>query len=637
MQSAPDPTEVSTVARQHEDRGDELAPDPSYLDAHGELREVDPEVLEQLRALVEVPEDAPAPVVLRRGRDTAAPLAEGVIELEAGGEVPAAGATADSLPLGYHRLHVAGRSSRLIVAPAACHLPAARAWGWSVQLYAARSRSSWGMGDLGDLRRVAAWGAGQGAGFLLVNPLGATAPVTPQQASPYSPASRRARNPLYLDVAAVPGADQLPDLAALVQEGRALAAGRQIDRDAVWLLKRRSLERIFLLVGPDDGFERWRAGQPAEFDAFATWAVLCERHGPSFRQWPEELRRPDSPAVARVGEEERERARFHLWLQYLVATQLADTSRELPLMHDLPIGVDPGGFDAWVDQDLLAPGVSVGAPPDEFSRDGQDWGLPPYVPWKLRAADYEPFVQTVRAGLQGGGGLRIDHVMGLFRLWWIPPGNSPARGGYVRYPADDLLAVLALESQRSGGVVVGEDLGTVEPGVRETLSEQQVLSYRLLWFEEDHPEHWPATSMAAVTTHDLPTVAGLWDHSDLEVQRAAGLEPNEEGTAEMRDRLHERSELSEDAGPRSAVRAAHQLLAQAPSQLLVATLDDALAEPRRPNVPGGDAATNWSLAAAVDLEELEQEELPRRIAEALGAAVTGDPGPIAVDGGRREG
>src|SRR5690606_31201878 len=157
-------------------------------------------------------------------------------------------------------------------------------------------------------------------------------------------------------------------------------------------------------------------------------------------------------------------------------------------------------------QDLLAPGVSVGAPPDEFNASGQDWGLPPYVPWKLRAADYEPFARTVRAGLQGGG-LRIDHVMGLFRLWWIPPGNGPADGAYVRYPAEDLLAILALESERAGAVVVGEDLGTVEPGVRPMLADDHVLSYRLLWFEEDEPQQWPATSMAAVTTHDLPTVA----------------------------------------------------------------------------------------------------------------------------------
>ena len=202
-----------------------------------------------------------------------------------------------------------------------------------------------------------------------------------------------------------------------------------------------------------------------------------------------------------------------------------------------------------------------------------------------------------------------------------PAGRGPDPGRLRAVPADDLLAILALESVRAGAVVVGEDLGTVEPGVRETLAEEQVLSYRLLWFEQDEPERWPPASMAAITTHDLPTVAGLWNGTDLEAQRAAGVEPNEASTQEIRDRLRERGGLDEDAGDEEAVLAAHRLLARAPSQLLVATLDDALAEPSRPNLPGGDDATNWSLAAAVPLEELEQRELPRSIARILDDAL----------------
>src|SRR5919205_1401936 len=198
------------------------------------------------------------------------------------------------------------------------------------------------------------------------------------------------------------------------------------------------------------------------------------------------------------------------------------------VIQALPIGVAGGGADAWSGQDVLARGVSVGAPPDEFNAHGQDWGSPPLVPWRLRDADYEPFTQSIRATMAGAGGLRIDHVMGLFRLWWVPAGGSAADGAYVRYPAEDLLDIVALESHRAQALVVGEDLGTVEDGVREAMAEHGILSYRLLWFEEDDPAQWPAAAMAAVTTHDLPTVAGLWTGADVEEQRAHGTGTDEE-------------------------------------------------------------------------------------------------------------
>lgn len=595
-----------------------------YTDALGSLRAIDPAVLEQVRHLADPPDDAPGPLVMRLGGTPPRFPPGAVIELEDGTALAPPAASATTLPLGYHRLTDDRGTRRLIVAPPTCHRPTTRSWGWSTQLYATRSRSSWGMGDLGDLRRLGSWAAGQGAGFVLVNPLGATAPSGPQQPSPYSPASRRFLNPIYLDVGAVPGAESIEEVAAASRPGRRLLADRHIDRDVVWALKLPALERVFSTVGPDGGFDGWRATQSDDLERFATWAVLCEQHGASFREWPIELRHPDAPEVLAERRAHGERVRFHQWLQYLLSTQLGDAAAALPVMLDLPIGVDPGGFDAWVDQDLLAAGVSVGAPPDELNTAGQDWGLPPYVPWKLRAADYEPFIQTVRAGLVGGGGLRIDHVMGLFRLWWVPPGGGPADGAYVHYPADDLLAVVALESTRAAAAVVGEDLGTVEPQVRRTLAEHQVLSYRLLWFEEEDPAAWPEASMAAVTTHDLPTVVGLWDHSDLTAQRAAGLEPNEESTATMRSRLQERAGLTEAASDEEVVLSAHRLLARSPSQLLVATLDDALAEPRRPNLPSADVSSNWSLASAVALEDVEEAALPAAVAALLGAAVDED-------------
>jgi 4-alpha-glucanotransferase len=296
----------------------------------------------------------------------------------------------------------------------------------------------------------------------------------------------------------------------------------------------------------------------------------------------------------------------------------------MAIVQDLPIGVDPDGADAWAWQDLLAEGVSVGAPPDAFNTRGQDWGLPPFVPWRLRAAAYEPFVETIRATIAGGaGGLRVDHVMGLFRLWWVPAGGEPGDGAYVRYPADDLLDIVALESHRAGAVVVGEDLGTVEEAAREAMAERNLLSYRLLWFEEDDPATWPETAMAAVTTHDLPTVAGLWDGSDLAEQRRLGMAPNEEGTEAIRTRLAAAGGLASDAPADAAVRSAHRLLARAPCRLLTATLDDAIAEPERPNIPGADdGRPNWSLALPLPLEEVERHPLALEIAASLRDGVT---------------
>jgi 4-alpha-glucanotransferase len=261
----------------------------------------------------------------------------------------------------------------------------------------------------------------------------------------------------------------------------------------------------------------------------------------------------------------------------------------------------------------------VGAPPDAFNTRGQNWGLPPLNPWRLRAAGYQPFIETIRAGLRHAGGLRLDHVMGLFRLFWIPEGADPARGAYVRYPAGDLLDILALESVRSGAVVVGEDLGTVEPEVRDELAARGLLSYRLLWFEDTEPAAWPRQALAAVTTHDLPTVAGLWTGADLERLRALGLGPNEQGTIAIRERLRRWAGLAAGASAAEAVTAAHRLLATAPSMLLAATLEDALGVVERPNVPGTTPGhhANWSLALPRTLEELEADALTRHIATLL--------------------
>jgi 4-alpha-glucanotransferase len=601
-----------------------------FVDATGQHRRISDETVDALRELIgEPPAGQRDPVLVVRPGDRR-PVGPARLVLENGSEVEHHGELPGDLPLGYHRLVDDEGERRLIVSPGRCHLPEGwRAWGWAVQLYASRSRSSWGLGDLADLRDLARTSAHElGAGFILVNPLHAVAPTLPQEPSPYYPSSRRFLNPVYLRIEDVPGAGALgEELRPLAAAGRALNDDRRIDRDEVWRLKLDALERLWARSqGGGVEFDRWVGEAPAALDEFTAWCVLAEAHGPNWREWPTALRHPSNPAVAVFVGERYERTRFHAWLQWLTSHQLAEAGRDLALIQDLPIGVNPNGADAWAWQEVLAEGVSVGAPPDEFNSQGQNWGLPPFVPWRLRRSGYQPLIDTIRATIATAGGLRVDHVMGLFRLWWVPAAADPTDGAYVRYPADELLDIVALESHRAQAPVVGEDLGTVEPGVREAMAERRMLTYKLLWFEPDDPATWSPGSMAAVTTHDLPTVAGLWTGYDLAQQDELGLEPNTESTREIRERLARSCGLEPEASPSDAVRAAHELLGRSPSVLLTATLDDAVAEVERPNMPGADAVRdNWSLALPVPIDDLPALPLARGLAAILSEAVEHRP------------
>ena len=543
------------------------------------------------------------------------------VDLDDGAPLP------PDLPLGYHRLvqRDDGRKRLLVVSPGRCHLPPdLRTWGWAAQLYATRSSESWGIGDLADLRRLAEWSVRQGAGMCLLNPLHASVPDYPQP-SPYYPSSRCFRNPLYLRIEEVPGATEAGDagfdLAALAAEGRALNGDRRIDRQAVWKLKKTALEHLwarFSSSGGDPAFDAFRAEHGETLKDFATHCALTERFPGPWTEWPEEYRRPDAPAVDRFAADHADRVGYHSWLQWLTEGQLARAGAEIDLMQDLAVGVDPGGADAWLWQDTMALGMRVGAPPDEFNRKGQDWGLPPFDPWRLRMAGYDPLVRMLRAGLRAAGGIRVDHVMGLFRLFWIPLGAGPADGAYVRYRHWEMLDILALESHRAGAYIVGEDLGTVEDFVRAELFERGVLSYRLLWFEPHRPPDFPAQALAAVTTHDLPTIAGMWTGSDLAEQHDLGLDPNEEGAQAIHDKLADWSGSGPDADPADVVVNTYRLLAQAPSMILTATLDDAAVVEERPNVPGTvEERPNWSIALPVPLEELEESPTAAAVAQAL--------------------
>lgn len=571
---------------------------PGYRDIEGAWREPPPETVAAiLEAMGAQDRHPPAAGVRCLPVGTRARVAEpSELLTEEGATLAVRDRLPAGLAAGYHVLRRLsdGAPTRLIVAPRRCPLPARlRAWGWAVQLYAVRSGASWGIGDLADLAALAGWSRSLGAGALLLNPLHAALPLDSQEPSPYFASSRRFRNPLYLrlDGARPAAADQLN-------------AKRLIDRDAVWRLKLRELERRWRAFAGDADFDRYREGQGPGLADYATFCAITERHGAPWQSWPADLRHPRSPAVARFRRRHERRARFHEWLQWLLDRQLAAAGGSLDLIHDLAIGVQAGGADAWAFQDSLAQGVTVGAPPDPFQAAGQDWGLPPWDPWRLRAAGYQPFIDTLRAAFRHGAGLRLDHVMGLFRLFWIPPGAGPEGGAYVRYPHRDLLAILALESSRAGAYVVGEDLGTVEPGVRDELARRRVLSYRLMLFEERPPAEYPRDAMAAFSTHDLPTLAGLLGEPGFEelkarLRRYAGIEP--EDTFE------------------AARQKAYSALAAGPSRLVMASLEDALAVAEQPNKPGTTGAwPNWCLALPGGLDGLRAAAGPARLGGILG-------------------
>lgn len=603
--------------------------DATYEDAAGTLQMVSHQAIEGIRTAIGRPPDPAKSLydervkTLQQGESLALPAAA-ELTLEDGTVRQVRDQVPNDLPIGYHQLVPKDGSSaplRLIVCPGRCHLPSGlRTWGWSAQLYAARSRQSWGIGDLADLNRLAQWSKTLGAGMVLINPLHAALPLLPQEASPYSPSSRRYLNPLYLRIEELPGAVCLEqDLQRLATLGHALNEDKHIDRDRVFRLKQEAFQLLWSRFDGDSDFDRFLKAEGASLHQFAVFCVLSETHGANWRQWPLLYRRSDSPDVERFAHDHADRVRFHEWLQWLLDQQLARAARHVSLMQDLPVGFSPDGADAWVWQDLITADMTIGAPPDLYSPGGQDWGLPPFIPHKLREAAYEPFIQTIRAVLRHAGGLRIDHVMGLFRLWWVPKTRKSKDGAYVRYRAEDLLAIIEIESRRVDAVVVGEDLGTVEAGVREQLADHNVLSYRLLWFENTPPSQYPEKALAAITTHDLPTLAGIWTGEDFETQRRLGLNPDESASEKLREILLKTSGLDADADVTLAITKTFEQLAQAPSAIVMASMEAACVAAERPNMPSatGGIYPNWSLALPLPLEDLESSEVPRRLAKIL--------------------
>lgn len=547
--------------------------------------------------------------------------------------------------------------------------PGGKAWGLGVQLYGIRSRENWGLGDFADLRRLMRIAADLGADFVGVNPIHAGFPADPQNFGPYGPSHRAFLNVLHIAVPEVPdfaecdAARTLADGADFQARMRAARDSELVDYPAVHGLKMPVLELCwhhFRAAHIDRRTERAAAffafcearGEPlrrlALFDALQAHFLSGGRadgdDGAWFwGDWPEPFRHPEATGAARFAEDEADRVGFFAWLQWEADRQLRAVTEEgrraglrLGLYRDLAIANNPGGAAAWSWPDVVLVGPSVGAPPDIFSPLGQNWGLAPMSPVGLRETGFDVFIDALRANMDRSGCIRMDHVMGLKHLFWVPAHASPSEGAYVEYPFDDMMRILRLESRHHRCVVIGEDLGTVPEGFRPAMNRAGLLSTSVLWFERGPdqgfiaPEHYPRDALIAPTTHDLPTIRGWWLGRDIDWRERAGLFPNEGDRAaeERRERVRDRDRLLSSLrwhgvvpdpgiGPQAEglVEACLRYLARTPGRLLIVPLEDLAGEIEQPNLPGTtDQHPNWRRRLSLDLDALATDPEVRRLA-----------------------
>ena len=544
----------------------------------------------------------------------------------------------------------------LAVAP----FPARRSWGFAVQLYSVRSRASWGHGDLRDLADLAAWSSRElGADFVLVNPLHAAEPLPPVSPSPYLPMSRSHISPLYLRIEDIPeyaalGASDRARIDRLAAPLRAASAtSALIDRDAVRAAKREALEIIAAVrLGSRRRAELddFRARHREALDSWATWCAIAEVYGPDWRAWPPALADPGSAEVAELRRTLADRVDFHAWLQWLTSQQAAAAQQagrqagmSIGVIADLAVGSHPGGADAWTHRDVMVHGVSVGAPPDEFNQLGQDWTLRPWHPGRLAAQAFRPLAELVAATTRHAGGVRIDHVMGLARLWWIPAGLPAGLGTYVRYDHELMGGVLAAGAADAGAVAIGEDLGTVEPWLRAFLAARQILGTSVLWFERRgdgtprRPGGWRRGCLATVGTHDMPPASAFLTGDQVAIRAKLGLltRPEEDeraaASAEIAGWL---AALARDgllAGPTAPspeefTAALYTYLTRTPAILIGVSLAEAVGDRRPQNMPGTvDEYPNWRIPLTDgDGQPVLLEDLPSQTGlHAVAAAVSG--------------
>ncbi len=557
---------------------------------------------------------------------------------------------------GYYSLSVAasfrGRRIKagcfLIVTRGECFLPDGygRAWGMTLALHEIRSGGNWGIGDFRDLRALIDWISGLGGDFAGILPLH-DVPL-PDRVSPYSPLSRLYRNCLFLDLEGAPEFASIKNKnkkgagPALAREIASLRRAKYVDYAGVYALKQRVLRQMFRIFYKKHYLKRTERGralstfkkrQGQSLLDYATFMALGEVFGQGWRNWPPDFRDPDGQAVRKFRRQEPQRVLFHIYVQWLIEGQLDALARRAAadgmragLYFDLAVGVIGGGADEWGFKDSFAIGAAAGAPPDEFNRGGQNWGFSPFLPEKMRENGFRIFIKTIRKNLEHAGMLRIDHALGLFRLFWIPEGMKPVEGAYVKYPSEELLAILAIESRRAKAIIIAEDLGTVEPGVREALMGRKMLSYRLFYYERLYPSpaltppgQYPPRAFCAVNTHDLPTLYGYWAEKDIEVKRSLSLYPSEQ--AHMDDLAARRrdKEIIMDTLKREGLipdnytipgkmneelmLAIYRRLGRTPCLFVGMSLEDWLRSEEQPNLPGTtDAYPNWRIKTPAPLE-----------------------------------
>lgn len=560
-----------------------------------------------------------------------------------------------AIPFGYHTLKLLSDDPEcvLIVTPGRCWLPPAvsdnrRLWGVSAQLYLVRSATNWGIGDFSDLHRLITIFAAAGADIVGINPIHAMFLDDPEVASPYSPASRHLLNVLNIDVSSVDEINSCDAAQALMESDsfqHRLAACRLanlVDYVGVAGLKLPVLRLLFDKCRLDASPERWGAfeafrrerghvmEQTCLFQAIRSYFSQQGRDDADWHNWPTDYQDPTSPSVAKFTEDHQELITFYIWLQWVADGQLAEAvvaakSMEVGLYRDLAVGSHSSGAETWINQTVVVTNAQVGAPPDIGNTAGQDWGLPPFHPRALREEAYRSFIDLVRANMRHAGGLRIDHVMALERLYWVPKGGVPADGAYVKYNKEDLIGILTLESHRNRCLVVGEDLGTVPEGFRERMAEAGILSYQVLFFQKEEkgfvaPDRYPALALAVVASHDLPTLRGWWEEKDIDLKERLNLYPKLNGADEERlERKRDRAQLVEafrqenllatnDAiDVRRLVKLSHSYLAKTNSLLVVAQIDDIASEADQVNVPcTTDENPNWRRRLSMDITEISE-------------------------------
>ncbi|MGQ0812437.1 MAG: 4-alpha-glucanotransferase [Nitrospiraceae bacterium] len=631
--------------------------------------------------------------IIRQGEAGPGLVASGVRFVDGRRHVRLEIAAPEGLPIGYYHYTVSGdgplaltpRRVRLIVAPLHCYVPSQfgegrRYWGVALQLYSVRSQSNWGVGDFSDLRRILDWAATElGAGIVGLNPLHALKNMSPHHISPYSPNSRLYLNEIYIDVERLPEFHASEDARRLLNDPEfqlklnGCKKSDRVDYDAVAAAKRTMLDlsyRQFLrdhYTGDEPDIkprtprgwllDRYIREEGSSLELFAIFQALdddrrqVQSRSTVWPEWPQQYRSPDGGAVREFARRHRKRVRFFQYVQWVAAGQLKELATQadrlrmpIGLYQDLALGGNRCGADGWMFQDILSLGAECGAPPDAFAPEGQNWGLPPINPIRLRATGYEVFIRLLRNNLRYGGAIRVDHVMALFRLFWIPHGTSASAGTYVHYPFEDLLAILALESVRSRTLVIGEDLGTVPDWVREKLTQAKILSYRVFYFERTWdgmwkaPREYPEQSLAVATTHDLPTLSGFWSGEDIHVRAGLGCYADEQArqrALEERDRDKKKilsalkvegllpEGITEDLETAPVMtpalcQAVHAYLGRTSSWIVLANLEDSLGELAQTNMPGTvDSHPNWSRKLSLSMEDIAGDDRVRKLGTVL--------------------